>query len=75
MKCYSSVKVLKETAEAMGIVINDLETKGYETLIYKQAANVWEEKTSSCCYKDTKCELERQAHLLYSRHPPYPEGT
>ena len=27
----------------MGIVINDLETKGYETLIYKQAENVWEE--------------------------------
>ena len=27
----------------MGIEINDLDTKGYETLIYKQTANVWEE--------------------------------
>ena len=43
LTCYSSVKVLKETAEAMGLVINDLETKGYETLIYKQFGNVWEE--------------------------------
>ena len=27
----------------MGIVINDLESTGYETLIYKKAENVWEE--------------------------------
>ena len=43
LTCNSSVKVLKETAEAMGIVINDLATKGYETLIYKQSENIWEE--------------------------------
>ena len=43
LKCYSSFKVLKETSEAIGIVINDLDTKGYETLLYKQEANVWEE--------------------------------
>ena len=27
----------------MGIEINDLETKGYKTLIYKTKGNVWEE--------------------------------
>ena len=43
LKCYSNVKVLKWTAEEMGLVINDLETKGYETLIYKHSENVWEE--------------------------------
>ena len=43
LTCNSRVEVLKETAEAMGLVINDLETKGYETLIYKHSGNVWEE--------------------------------
>ena len=27
----------------MGIEVNDLETKGYETIIYKTKENVWEE--------------------------------
>ena len=31
----------------MGIEINDLESKGYETLIYKKRDNVWEEKIYS----------------------------
>ena len=35
LKCYSSVKILNETADAMGIEINDLDSKGCETLIYK----------------------------------------
>ena len=42
LKYYSNVKVLKGTAEEMGLVINDLETKGYETLIFKQLEKVWE---------------------------------
>ena len=40
LNCYSSVKVLKETADAMGIEINELDSKGYETLIYKKRDNV-----------------------------------
>ena len=43
LKCNNSVKVLQETSEAMGIEINDMETKGYEVLIYKKKENVWEE--------------------------------
>ena len=35
--------VLQETSEAMGIEINDMDTKGYEVLIYKKKENVWEE--------------------------------
>ena len=39
LRCNSSVKVLKETSEAMGIEVNDIETKGYEVLIYKKKEN------------------------------------
>ena len=35
--------VLQETSEAMGIEINDIDTKGYKVLIYKKKENVWEE--------------------------------
>ena len=52
LKCDSSVKVLKEASEAMGIEVNDLKTKGYEILIYKKKENVWEEtreNPSYCC--------------------------
>ena len=36
LECESSVKVHNQTAQTLGIVISDLGSKGYETLIYKQ---------------------------------------
>ena len=36
LKCDNTIKVLQETSEAMGIEINDMDTKGYEVLIYKK---------------------------------------
>ena len=35
LKCEDSTKVLFEAAEAMGITINDIDTKGYEVFIHK----------------------------------------
>ena len=43
LKCENSTKVLYESAEAMGIAINDIDTKGYEVLIHKIKENIWEE--------------------------------
>ena len=43
LKCENSTKVLYEAAEAMGIAINDIDTKGYEVLIHKIKENRWEE--------------------------------
>ena len=66
LNCYSSVKVLKETADAMGIEINDLDSKGYETLIYKKQDNVWEEKIYSYYSTDSislNAELGKDYHV------------
>ena len=43
LKCENSNKELYESAEAMGIAINDIDTKGYEALIHKIKENKWEE--------------------------------
>ena len=43
LSCEHSTKVLHESAEAMGIAINDIDTKGYEVLIHKIKENKWEE--------------------------------
>ena len=43
LTCENSNKVLQETAEALGIVINNIDSKGFEVLIYKIKENKWEE--------------------------------
>ena len=65
LNCEESVKVLMETANELEIEINNLNTKGYETLIYKQKEIEWEEKIENLFllihkYYIFKCRVGRR---------------
>ena len=58
-----------ETAEALGIVIKDVNTKGYDTLIYKQKESDGDEKIENLFlliyrYHIFKCRAGKKLPIL-----------